>query len=239
MALVLVARPHPEVDRLVTRLTDEGFEALAAPVLQRVEADWQALDLRPVQALVFTSAYAVRLFAARVALPRIKVFCVGAATARAAQASGFADVTTGNGTGAELVELIRNTLTPADGEILHPGAEELAYDSIGALKQHGFCGRHLVIYKSKFLDALPPDADAALERGHVDAVLLTSVRTARAFGTLAKGRIGRTFAVCISDAVAQAATAWGFVHTVHGTSPNIDAMIDRLHDLFPPAQEDK
>src|SRR5262245_41571800 len=95
--LIWITRAQPGADATAGRVRALGREPLVAPLLEVSPAGGGPIDLAGVGALAFTSANGVRAFAAREAGRGLAVFSVGAATAAAARAAGFAEVAASDG----------------------------------------------------------------------------------------------------------------------------------------------
>src|SRR5262245_47166179 len=89
---ILVTRPEPEAQRFAARLKEHGIEAVVAPLTSIELAEAALPPLENVQALVFTSANAVRAYAAKGGRGDLPVYAVGEATAAAARLAGYAEV---------------------------------------------------------------------------------------------------------------------------------------------------
>ncbi len=205
---VLITRPEPDASALADKLKARGHETLIEPLL-RIEAKPDAaVDLAGVQALAFTSANGVRVFAGLSARRDLPVFAVGDSTAAAARAAGFASVESATGDVEALAALIAARLEPGAGAIFHGAARKVAGDLKGALDAAGFQVRRAVLYEAVPSVALTPNSAAALREGRVDAVLFFSPRTGESFirllreGSLTEA-CGRSMAVCLSSAVAE------------------------------------
>jgi uroporphyrinogen-III synthase len=219
---VLVTRPAPDASREAEALAARGHEAMFAPLLTIEFSKDVSLPLEGVQALLVTSRNALRALAAhpqRDEAIGIPLFAVGEATAREARALGFADVTIGPGTGAELAELVVNEATPEQGALVHLAGETLAFDLKRALEVRGFAVRQPVLYRSVPARALPDGVMREIKAGRLDGVILMSPRTARTFaalveqaGALTEGK--RLICYCLSEAVAEAVTSLGFAARV-------------------------
>jgi len=109
---VLVTRPQRQGERTAQRLRSMGHEPLLLPLSEpRHDSDAaiKALDAHDGPVAI-TSAEAVRSLTAKSSelarhLTR-PVFCVGAASAEAADAAGFTSVSASTGDGSDLAELI-------------------------------------------------------------------------------------------------------------------------------------
>ncbi len=93
----VVVLPAPGDARTIARLAALGFEAEAIPFFSIVPVSWTVPDPTGFDALLLTSANAVRHGGDGLAeLRHLPVVAVGESTARAARAAGFAVVVTGD-----------------------------------------------------------------------------------------------------------------------------------------------
>ena len=128
---LLVTRPEPDATRQAERLAARGHEPVLAPLLAIESAIDATLELEGAQALIVTSRNALRALATHrdlAASLQLPLFAVGEATARAAAELGFAKVTAGPGTGAELSRRIADALDPNTGVLVHLAGETVAFD---------------------------------------------------------------------------------------------------------------
>ncbi|MGE5146680.1 MAG: uroporphyrinogen-III synthase, partial [Candidatus Eiseniibacteriota bacterium] len=181
---VLITRPRADAEALAAALAADGVDSLVAP-LMTIEPVDAALDLAGVQALLFTSANGTRTFAGKSMVRDLPVFAVGDATARAARDAGFARVESAQGAVEDLADLVRRTLDPKAGALLHAAGADVAGDLQGALGAAGFTVRRAVLYRAATADDLPAAAAAALRDGSLTAVLFFSPRGAATFVRLA------------------------------------------------------
>ena len=214
---VLVTRPEFDARGEAAALLARGHEPVLAPLLEIEFLPGVPLDLEGAQALIVTSRNALRALEAhaeREAALRLPLFAVGEATARAARALGFAEVTIGPGTAAGLPPIIREEVHPEKGALVHISAEKVAFDLNEALEGEGFEFRRIVLYRSHPVDELPEAVAAGLASGAIAGVLLLSPRTAKTFAALAERHGVVTQAqglvcYCLSQAVAEAVTPLG------------------------------
>ena len=95
MKRVLVTRSEPGASETAQRLAGLGFEPIVEPVFEIEPIE--GVTLPAFDALAFTSANGVRVFAHLNPRRDAPVFCVGARTADEARAAGFANVTSADG----------------------------------------------------------------------------------------------------------------------------------------------
>jgi len=189
---VWITRALPGAAATAERVRALGFEAVVAPLLAVREIAAE-IDLAGVAALAFTSANAVRAFAARSAMRDLEVFAVGEATARAVRAAGFGTVHSADGDVAALARLIA-AHRPA--RVLHPGGRDRAGDLAGLLRPHGVEVRAVTLYETA-PTALAAPPDAAF-------VLVHSAKAARELAALLKrSPAPHLAALCLSPTLAQ------------------------------------
>lgn len=226
---ILVTRPHDEAQSLASRLTTLGCDVSRAPLL-----DITLLPISPdafdnVSALAITSRNALKAVARDTAIlelaRRLPVYCVGQATARAAQALNFTNVIVGPGHAAGLAERIADAIGTSqqvpDGRkqahtILHPTTINRAFDLDGALAAHNVTVKTITAYEVASAKALPPPVAAALAYGELDAVILMSPRTAEIWLRLAGAaldsmheRLTSMRHICFSNAIANVIRSGG------------------------------
>ncbi|HYD29857.1 MAG TPA: uroporphyrinogen-III synthase [Azospirillaceae bacterium] len=210
MKKVLLTRPQDDSESLAATLAARGWEALIEPMLDIVWLDGPIPDSAASQALLFTSANGVRAFARRSAARDMPVLTVGRASADAARACGFIDVTSADGDADALARLVCERCDPARGPLLHVAGTVTAGDLSGLLTARGFTVERAVLYEARTAASLSAGAMAALTNDQIAAVLFFSPRTARTFVRLLAdaglaGRTQATVALCLSKAVANAA----------------------------------
>ena len=114
---VIITRPEPDAASEAELIAARGHQPVLAPLLE-IEFFNAALPLAGAQGLIVTSRNALRALAAhpdRAAASKLPLYAVGEATAEAASELGFAEVTAGPGTAAELARLIAREIAPERG----------------------------------------------------------------------------------------------------------------------------
>ncbi len=102
---LIVTRPEPGNAATVERAKALGMDAHAVPLFAARALDWQVPATKNFDALLLTSAAAVRLAGPGVAsLSSLPVFAVGSATARAAEAAGLSVAMTGSTNAQRLLD---------------------------------------------------------------------------------------------------------------------------------------
>ncbi len=230
---VLVTRPADDAEETAALLRARGHDPLVAPLLSVRYHDGHPLHLEGVQAILATSANGVRAFARRTARRDLPVFAVGAQTAEAARAAGFADVRNADGNAKTLGRAVRGWAKLDGGTLLHAAGAEAEGRLAGLLRADGFTVRNEVLYDVPAVESFPDSARAALQAGELDAVLLYSARSAQAFAAcIARAGFPAAcaglVACCISEAAAKPLAGLAFKAVRIAARPNQTALLDGL-----------
>jgi len=221
MTRVIVLRPEPGASATVARARALGLDAISLPLFEVRPVAWTAPDPAGLDALLLTSANAVRHGGVGLdALRALPVHAVGEATAEAARAAGF--TIAGSGTGG--VDTLLESLSP-QLRLLHLCGEDRRIPSGSPQKIVT-----IPVYRSRAIDPAPD-----LERASGAVVLIHSPRAAQRFADLIEDR-GTIRIAAISDATAEAAGAgWREIHVA--PEPGDDALLAlaaRLCNTSPP-----
>lgn len=226
---VLITRAQPGASNTASRLRKLGYEAILSPVL---ETEWGApekgIDMAGVDALIFTSANGVRGFAEMTYVRDLPAWCVGEASAAAAQEAGLSDVQHADGNAADLFELITAQAAPG-AQFLHPGNEAAAGELAAQLSEAGFPTHFTPLYRMKCAPELSHAASKFILGGEALRVLIHSARGAECFAALSKDMPrGALHMVAISKAAAAPLKDAGFGKISIAARPSEAAMLDRL-----------
>jgi uroporphyrinogen-III synthase len=230
---ILVTRPREDAARFAERLRERGHDVLCASLLSVRFFDGPVLTLDGVQAVLATSANGVRALARRVQRRDLPLFAVGPQTAAAAQLAGFARVECADGDANALAASVPRWANPANGMLLHAASVESEHRLQALLAPDGFQVRAEVLYDVVASDALPSVARAALAEDALDATFHFSPRSAAAFrDCVSRAHLTKActhlWAVCISQATADALNPLEFRKVLVAAKPNQDALLECL-----------
>lgn len=232
---VLITRPEAEDTRLADEIAARGLAPLPCPMLRVTLRPESVPDLSAAQAVVFTSAQAVRAVvqAGRV-VPHIPVYAVGEKTAHLARMAGFTAVTAptdaAGGMAALVVQMAQAAWTP-ENPVYHLSGRDIA----APVALPGVTVQRYIVYEADKVKEFPPAAAAALRTGTVAAALFLSARTGEAFAQ-ALAAAGLTDAVkpikslCISDSVLQSVRHLPWRGVAVADAPRIENIIALLDD---------
>lgn len=145
--LFWVTRTFPDHKRTKAHLAMLGHKCVAVPVLEIVPEP-PAQAHQQTEAIVFTSANAVRMHEVCDELVHRPVLTVGNYTAAEAKRAGYSNVTSANGDVDALENLIRCRVYPG-ARILHLAAKQPAGALMGRLAAAGYCTTHQPVYRSR------------------------------------------------------------------------------------------
>ena len=205
-----------------------GFKSLVEPMLKIEPIGFQAHNLTGVGAVIFTSVNGVR-FGPPGAL---KAYCVGEATAAAAQDKGY-EVINAEGDAEALVQVIKNH--EAD-KLLYMRGEQGAFPVAERLKQAGFEVEELVVYRATLTQDLSQACLQAIKNCKIDAVTVFSKRTAENFVRLAEKNgllqaLKGIKLLSISPSVLESVRAYECAGAYAALTPNASGMIRLIKDV--------
>jgi uroporphyrinogen-III synthase len=205
---LLILRPEPGAGATAARATALGLTPIVRSLFRIASREWDAPDPANHDALVLTSANAVRYAGPQLTnYAHLPVFTVGSATAKAARAAGFADINTGSHNAASLFKTLekRGFKRP-----LHLAGEDrtpypdLFFDIVTR-----------VVYAS---DPVTPDLP-----DEPCVALLHSARAAQRFAELCPSPVDTDIVAISAEVAAAAGSGWASITTA--VAPNDDDML--------------
>lgn len=211
MRRLFLFRAEPGVRHSADRARDMDIEAVVVPLFEIQEIPWIAPDPRQYDAILFTSANAVRFAGNQIERLRgLPVHCVGEATARAAQVAGFGVASTGEGGVDDLL-----------GQI-EPGARLLHL--CGEDRRRPWSPAQAITCQTVYRAApLPPPAGLDRLPGQVAA--LHSPRAARRLAELVAAPVRRTVALAAISQATAAAAGEGWQQIATAPTPSDDVLL--------------
>jgi uroporphyrinogen-III synthase len=237
----VITRPRHDAAPLAAALRRRGVACLIEPMARIVPVAAPSIDLDGVGGLLITSANGVRAFARLCAARALPAFTVGAASAAAARAAGFARVDSAKGDVDDLARLLVARLDAKAGALYQAAGRRLAGDLKGALEGAGFTLRRQVLYEARPVTSLSAGLRADLARGRLDAASFFSPRTAATFVRLVQnlglgGDCAGLSALALSEAVAAELRTLPWCRMLVAERPDQGALLARLDALSPPLE---
>ncbi len=192
MRTLVILRPEPGASRSAARAATLGLECIVCPLFVFEPVQWTVPDIEPFDALLLTSANALRHAGPGLAaLASLPVLAVGNATAAAAREAGL----TVRRVGTSGVDALLDTV-PLDQRLLHlAGEDRLA-------PQTGHSVEAVIVYRAAAIadPALPPLAGAV--------VAVHSPRAGAHLAELTGGRSATIIAAISKAAAAACGAGW-------------------------------
>ena len=201
MIPLLVLRPEPGAAATISRAAALGLATVAAPLFTVAPVAWEPPDPAAHDALMLTSANALRHGGEALARYHgLPAYAVGAATGAAAAAAGFTDVRIGEGDAAALLARMA-----AEG-IRRP--LHLAGREHRAVAGGGLTLTRRIVYAADPVAGLPAAAHDAIPGGAV--ALVHSPRAAALFARLVEAPMRARVALAAISAAAAAEAGEGW-----------------------------
>lgn len=175
---VIVTRTLPDARDTCDRLAGRGFTPLLSPMLNLIFHALNPSLFDGVAHVIFTSANGVRAAGNSNLASGLIAWCVGATTAEAARAAGFAEVIAGDGNADDLARLI--LAARPSGPLLHIANEDAAGALVAALRAGGLDARFAAPYRTEQAPGFSTEALAALAGPAPVILLLHSAKAASA-----------------------------------------------------------
>jgi uroporphyrinogen-III synthase len=222
---LLIIRPQPGADATAVRVRTSGHVAILMPLFEVEPVAWDVQSADPYDALLLTSANAVRQAGAGLdALRGLPVLAVGSVTGRAANEAGLNINATGEAGVADLIGIAREA---GQKHLLWLAGE----DRIAVSVPNGMSLETRIVYRS---GAMPPPSNFADAVKMADALLLHSPRAARYLGVLCDAqsldRANLTLAA-LSPAIAESA-GLGWKAIITAPAPNDASLLSQLQSCF-------
>lgn len=221
-----ITRAQPQAEATARRVAALGWTPVTAPVLQIRPLTVEPGALAGADSLAFTSQAAVAAFVAQSSQRELRVFAVGAATARAAAQAGFTHIEE-PGAQALGVEALADHIAraqPRPAMVLHLAARHPAGDLSALLAERGLSAHAVAVY-----DAVPTALAHAPEA--IDGVMVHSPRTAQQVARILNPETARGLCLwAISTATAEPLRKLGFKRIFVAERPHERAMLTQLQD---------
>lgn len=224
---------------LLSYLEKNRIQTTIAPLLTiqpvpKTESQVDPKDTGIVQALLFTSSHAVKLWAERDQSRDILVLTVGDHTASVAQELGFINIKSARGDVNDLLALAKATLTSGNGKIIYPCARFTSINIAEKLQPSGFVVEPVILYDAVPVKELSPDLRQKIHNQLITDIIFFSARGAATFKNLIehddslKTACKKIHCLCFSHAIAQNMQEfpWKSLHIT--AKPDIPSLIELI-----------
>ncbi len=205
---ILITRPLIDCEDLMGKFFSLGHKIIHVPTLKILPVNNQPLDLKNYDALIFTSANAIRNLKT-INVDRNKLcFCVGAITEKIARKAGYLNTLSAGGTVNALKNIIINSnFINENSKIAYFCGEFISYDLDIELKKEGINVEKIINYTSDKITDLNSENKKILKNHPPDIIFVYSARSAQSFIDIIKNNeldplMTGSKVMCISEKVA-------------------------------------
>lgn len=225
---VLVTRPRAAAERFTADLVKEfpALQVVVSPIMAIIPIG-SLPDLGQYQGVIFTSSNAVEQFSAARQLDGYPCFCVGDATAKAAQHLGFKVISAG-GNSRDLVSLIADL--PDTGPLVHVRGVHSKGDVAENLSKLGRSCDTAIVY-DQIEQRLNQKAQRLMARNSTIIIPIFSPRSAQLLIKQMQPS-EHSHIVAISRAAAEVFSLLPNVKYSIAEAPNYKAMLQRVLELL-------
>ncbi len=224
---VLLTRPYDDSVRVAERLT--GINTLIWPLMRIVPVGGPVIVPDDADAMLITSAHALRRVAEAAAPRDLSVYCVGTRTADIAKELGFSTVHNAEGTAADLAGLARKSGLMS---FFYPRAEQISTDLKGLMADWGARVDDVIVYRAEATADVSEEVETAFEDRRISAVTVWSARQAEILvdfiARKPKWQLETADLIAISDRAATVLEKTGFRRILVASRPDANAMIQSI-----------
>ncbi len=182
---IIFTRPLIDSEDLMTNFFSSKHKIIHVPTLSINPADMKPISTENFDALIFTSANAVRFIKLKNNNKKIKCFCVGRITERALRLKGFNNTVAASGTVNALKNLILNSEDNIKNLVYFCG-DVVSYDLDEELRLEGFKVTKVINYTSKKITDLSGETLQLIKKYTPNIALIYSLRSAQSFDEIIK-----------------------------------------------------
>ena len=176
---IVITRPKEDSLYLIENLIKLGHVVTHLPVIKIEKLETKRINLINYQAVIFTSANAIKFMNIEKFNSKIKCFCVGKATEFAAKQAGFINTYSSEGSVDSLIELIIRTLDSKLGKLLYLSSEFVSKDLDKDLINAGYSVDRISNYTSLPIEEIDKKTLNFFEKNPPDVIFIYSSISAK------------------------------------------------------------
>ena len=205
---ILITRPLIDSEDLMGKLFSLGHKIIHIPTLKISPAKTESVDLNEYDAIIFTSANAIRNLEVINEEKSKLCFCVGSITEKIARQSGYLNTLSAGGTVNALKNLIINSNQINEkSRLAYFCGDNVAYDLDLELKREGLKIRKIINYKSEKITDLNDQNKKIIASHSPDIIFVYSLRSGESFIEITRNHslyplMTGSKVMCISDKIA-------------------------------------
>ena len=205
---ILITRPLIDSEDLMGKLFSLGHKIIHIPTLRILPIKSDLININQYDALIFTSANAIRNLKAESKEKSKPCFCVGSITEKIARQLGYNNTLSAGGTVNALKNLITNSNQISEkSKIAYFCGDNISYDLDLELKREGFKINKFINYKSEKITDLNDKNKEIIINHSPDIIFIYSLRSGESFIEIVRNHslyplMTGSKVMCISEKVA-------------------------------------
>ena len=205
---ILITRPLIDSEDLMGKLFSLGHKIIHIPTLKISPSKTESVDLNEYDAIIFTSANAIRNLTVINEEKSKLCFCVGSITEKIARQSGYLNTLSAGGTVNALKNLIINSNQINEkSRLVYFCGDNVAYDLDLELKKEGLKIRKIINYTSEKITDLNDQNKKIITSHSPDIIFVYSLRSGESFIEITRNHslyplMTGSKVMCISDKIA-------------------------------------
>ena len=148
---ILLTRPLEDCSEMILKLKNLGHQISHLPLLKIEAVQYEKINLTDFNAIIFTSANAIKFLDIKPIDKKLFCFCVGNATEKKARGFGFQNVISAEGNVENLKELILQNFDLKSGKLLYVSGETISIDLDKQLLKEGYDINRVVNYRTNHI----------------------------------------------------------------------------------------
>ena len=213
---ILITRPLIDSEDLMGKFFSLGHKIIHIPTLKISAIKIESVNINQYDALIFTSANAIRNLDVSSEGKKKLCFCVGSITEKIARQLGYNNTLSAGGTVNALKNLIINSKEINDkSKIAYFCGDNITYDLDLELKKEGFIIDKFINYKSEKITDLNDKNKEIITNHSPDIIFIYSLRSAESFIEIVRNHslyplMTGSKVMCISEKVASVFKSLGW-----------------------------
>ena len=179
---ILITRPLIDSEDLMGKLFSLGHKIIHIPTLKISSNKIESINLNQYDALIFTSANAIRNLKVVSEEKNKLCFCVGSITEKIARQLGYNNTLSAGGTVNALKNLIINSNQINEkSKLAYFCGDNITYDLDSELKREGLRINKIINYKSEKITDLNDQNKEIIANHSPDIIFIYSIRSGESF----------------------------------------------------------
>ena len=206
---ILITRPLIDSEDLMGKLFSLGHKIIHLPTLKISAVKTKPINIKQYDALIFTSANAIRNLKVLSEEKKKLCFCVGSITEKIARQLGYHNTLSAGGTVNALKNLILNSNQINEkSKIAYFCGDNITYDLDSELKREGLNISKVINYKSEKITDLNNQNKEIITNHSPDIIFIYSMRSGESFMEIVRNHslyplVTGPKVMCISEKVAK------------------------------------